>query len=91
VKSHPNFLLIVLIAPFVSWSAWRPHDRLTWWLEVIPVFLAFIALFIAQFRKDWRFSNLAMVLIALHMVVLLVGGHYTYALVPLGSSVSEWF
>jgi putative membrane protein len=89
MKPHPNFLLLGAIAPVIAWSAWRPHDRITWWLEVVPVFFAFIALFIAQAKTGWRFSNLAMVLIALHMIVLLVGGHYTYARVPVGAWVSE--
>ena len=85
---HPNILLLALVAPVVAWSAWNPHDRITWWLEVVPVFLGFAALFIGQ-AKGWRFSNLAMVLIGFHMVVLLVGGHYTYALVPAGDWVSQ--
>jgi putative membrane protein len=84
VKTHPNFLLLAAITPVIAWSAWCPYDRLTWWLEVTPVFLGCIALFIAQAKTGWRFSNLAMVLIALHMIVLLVGGHYTYARVPAG-------
>jgi putative membrane protein len=85
---QPNFLLLALIAPVFAWSAWFPFDRLTWWLEVAPVIFGFFALFIAQ-GKGWRFSNLAMLLIALHMIVLLVGGHYTYALVPPGDWVGD--
>lgn len=88
VKTHPNFLLLAAIAPITAWSAWQPFDRLTWWLEVLPVFLAFGALFIAQARSGWRFSNFALWLIGFHMGLLLVGGHYTYARVPLGDWVS---
>jgi putative membrane protein len=88
LKSYQNLLLATIIAPVVAWSAWNPFDRLTWWLEVMPVFMAFVALFIAQ-ANHWRFSNLSIFLIGLHMIVLLVGGHYTYALVPLGDRVSE--
>lgn len=91
MKTHPDILLLAVIAPLIAWSAWQPYDRLTWWLEVIPVFLGFAALFIAQMKSGWRFSNLAMVLIALHMIVLLVGGHYTYARVPLGDWVGDLF
>ncbi len=87
-KLHPNILLLAAIAPVFAWSAWRPYDRLTWWLEVTPALLAFVALFIAQ-RKGWRFSSLVMWLIGLHMLVLLVGGHYTYARVPLGDWVES--
>lgn len=71
--------------PVLIWSGWHPYDRTTWWLEVAPVFMAFIAIFLAQ-AKGWWFSNFALVLIGLHMIVLMIGGHYTYALVPIG----EW-
>jgi putative membrane protein len=91
VKPHPNQLLLGIITPVIAWSALHPHDRLTWWLEVAPVFMAFIALFIAQVKTGWRFSNLAMALIGLHMIVLLVGGHYTYARVPAGFWASDLF
>jgi putative membrane protein len=88
VKTHPNILLLAAVAPVVAWSAWRPYDRLTWWMEVMPVFLGLIALFIAG-RNGWRFSGFVLVWIALHMVVLVIGGHYTYARVPAGDWVSE--
>jgi putative membrane protein len=88
MKAHPNVILLILIVPIMAWSAWEPYDRLTWWLEVSPVFAGFIALFIAQ-AKNWRFSNLSMVLIALHMILLIVGGHYTYARVPIGDWAKE--
>ena len=89
MKTHPNFLLLCGILPALVWSAIEPFDRLTWWLEVAPVFIGFAALFIAQ-AKDWRFSTLALWLIALHMLVLIVGGHYTYARVPIGDWFSAW-
>lgn len=83
MKTHPNFSLLCGILPAFVWSAFEPFDRLTWWLEVAPVLIGFAALFIAQ-SKGWRFSNLALWLTALHMLVLIVGGHYTYARVPAG-------
>jgi putative membrane protein len=56
----------------------------------MPVFLGFAALFVAQGKSRWRFSGLAIGLIALHMIVLTVGGHYTYARVPIGDWVGGW-
>ena len=91
MKTHPNFILLALIGPLMAWSAYLPFDRLTWWLEVIPVFVGFAALFIAQARSGWRFTRLVMVLIGLHMAVLIIGGHYTYARVPFGNWVAEYF
>lgn len=89
MKTHPNILLLAAIAPVLAWSAWKPYDRLTWWLETAPVFLGFAALFIAQSR-GWRFTGLVTLLIGLHMALLAVGGHYTYARVPAGNWVSDW-
>lgn len=86
----PNLLLLTIIAPVLAWSAWQPYDRLTWWLETAPVMLGFIALFVAA-AKGWRFSTLALVLIGIHMVILCVGGKYTYARVPAGLWVSDVF
>ena len=90
MKTHPNLILLAAMLPVLIWSGINPYDRTTWWLEVGPVFIGFIALFIAQ-AKGWRLSNFAIVLIALHMIILIVGGHYTYALVPLGDWAKEAF
>ncbi|QTN34423.1 DUF2238 domain-containing protein [Akkermansiaceae bacterium] len=76
--------------PVLAWSGWQPFDTLTWWLEVAPVFVGFIVIFIAQ-AMGWRLSNFALVLVGLHMVVLTVGGHYTYALVPIGDWAKDSF
>jgi putative membrane protein len=90
MKARPNALLLCAMLPILAWSGWEPYDRITWWLEVCPVFIGFIALFIAQ-AKGWRLSNLALILVGIHMAVLAVGGHYTYALVPAGDWAKEAF
>ena len=64
----------------LAWSAVRPTDPFTWWLEVAPALIGYAALLAV--RKRWRFSALTSVVILLHMIVLMVGGHYTYAEVP---------
>ena len=63
------------------WSGWRPYDRFTWWLETSPA-LAGIVILLATYRR-FPLTNLCYTLIALHMCVLCLGGHYTYARVPL--------
>jgi putative membrane protein len=77
--SHLALLLSVLVV--LIWSAVEPHDRLTWWLEVFPALAALVILF-ATYRR-FEFTTLIYALIALHMCLLFVGGHYTYARVPL--------
>lgn len=73
--------LLVFIS-FLAWSAWAPADRVTWWMEVIP---AIVGLSILLFtRKRFPLTDLVYVLILIHAIILMVGGHYTYAEVPLG-------
>jgi len=71
------------------WSAWQPHDYPTWWLEVLPAIIALIVLFLT--RQRFPLTPLAYWLILLHSIILMVGGHYTYAEVPLGDWLSSWF
>jgi putative membrane protein len=78
-RSH--LALLAAVAAVIFWSAWGPHDRFTWWLEVTPGLVGLVIL-IATYRR-FRFTTLCYTLIALHICVLCVGGHYTYARVPL--------
>ena len=78
------FLLAVVTAVLV-WSGIAPNDRLTWFMEIIWV-LAAIPLMIATDRR-FPLTRLLLWLIAIHMVILIYGGKYTYALTPLG----DWF
>ena len=72
-------LLLATMLVFV-WSGWRPYERLTWWLETAPG-IAGAILLIATYSR-FRFTTLVYTLIALHIMLLCVGGHYTYARVP---------
>jgi len=73
-------LLIIYISVFI-WSAVRPVDRFTWALEVAPGVVALVLL--AATWRRFRFTPLSYGLILVHCVILFVGGHYTYAEVPL--------
>lgn len=65
-------------------SGLHPYDRATWWMEVLPVLIVYPILW-ATYRRA-PLTTLLYVLIALHAAVLMLGGAYTYARVPLG----EW-
>jgi putative membrane protein len=82
----PLALLAAAGVVFV-WSAIAPHDRLTWFLEIAPLVVAVPLLWLTWRR--FPLTPLVYVLIALHAVILMVGGHYTYAEVPLGFWVQE--
>ena len=71
---------IVVIALVLSGIA--PKDRLTWWMEVLPAMIALAVLFAT--RRSYPLTTLLYVLITLHCLVLIYGGAYTYAHVPLG-------
>ena len=70
------------------WSAWQPHDYPTWSLEVAPALAAVVIL--ALTRKRFPLTPLAYWLILFHALILMIGGHYTYAEVPIGDWVQEW-
>jgi putative membrane protein len=76
-----NFWLwsLVFLAIFI-FSAINPIDRYTWLLEVLPAVVG--ALLLLYFRKSWPMTGLLYVLILIHCVILMIGGHYTYAEVP---------
>ena len=64
-------------------------DRMTWVMENAPVWIGIVAWLWT--RKNFQLSRLCLVLFTLHAIILMVGGHYTYAKVPLGDWVKDWF
>jgi putative membrane protein len=81
-RISPLHLGLLLVAAIVFvWSAWRPYDRATWWLEVSPAVIGAVILISTYSR--FRFTTLVYTMVMLHMILLFVGGHYTYARVPL--------
>ena len=91
-RSRPSryelLLLAVVLSVFV-WSAISPHDRFTWVLEVFPVLIG-LPLLVWVYPR-FRFTPLVTTLIALHAIILMVGGKYTYAEVPLGFWMARTF
>lgn len=81
--------LLAGVLAVLVWSAIAPNDRLTWFMEVIWV-LAAIPLLLAT-RQRFPLTRLLLWLIALHCVILVYGGKYTYALTPLGDWAREAF
>lgn len=81
-------LLCVLALVFI-WSAIRPHDYFTWFLEVFPVIIV-LPILIFSYQK-FPLTHLLYFLILLHAIILMVGGHYTYAEVPLFNWLRDTF
>lgn len=81
--------LTLCVAAALLVSAVEPYDRLTWFMEVAPVLIAFPLLWAVHGR--FPLTPLLYWLIALHALVLIYGGSYTYARVPLGFWLQDWF
>ena len=71
------------------WSAINPKDQFTWFLEVAPAVIGLILMALSY--KKFPLTPLLYTLILIHMVILMVGGHYTYAEVPLFDTIKELF
>ncbi len=65
----------------LAWSAIHPHDYFTWFLEVAPALIGLAVL--AATRNSFELTPISYWLILIHSIILMVGGHYTYAEVPL--------
>ena len=81
-SAREAWMLIAGVAAVLIWSAIAPNDRLTWFMEVIWVLAAFPLLLLTHRR--FPLTRLLYWLIAIHCIILIYGGKYTYALTPLG-------
>jgi len=88
-KQHYPILFSICTAVLLLISFIMALDKDIWVLEVAPILLGFPFLFFTY--KYFRFTTLVYVLLLLHFLILCVGGIYTYAEVPLGFSMQEWF
>ncbi len=83
------YILLVLFFLGLLISAISPHDYFTWALEVFPAVIGVLVLLFTF--KSFRFTTLAYVFILIHCYVLFIGGHYTYAQVPLFNWLRDAF
>jgi len=89
VYRHFYMVLLSILGAVFVWSAINSADRLTWVLEVAPVVIALPLLFFTY--RSFVFTPLVYALILIHALILLVGGHYTYAEVPLFNWVRDTY
>lgn len=81
MKSYPGSLLFIVALALVL-SGVNPYDRTTWWLEIFPILIA--APLVVVTARRFPLTPLTYTLLALHALILMVGGHYSYARVPIG-------
>lgn len=78
-----------IFIPIFLWSFLFPKDYFIWFLEILPVFIALIIMVLTY--KKFPLTPLLYLLILIHMIILMVGAHYTYAEVPLFEWIKEFF
>ncbi len=88
-REHVPVVLLVLALAALGASAIEPTDRLTWWLEVSPVMVG-VAIVVPTARR-FPLSHLLYTCLLVHAIILVVGGHYTYAQVPAGLWLQDLF
>ncbi len=84
----PALLLTIVLAALLA-SGVSPYDRGVWWAEVMPVLIA-VPILVASARR-FPLTPLTYGLIAFFSLILILGGAYTYARVPIGFVVQDWF
>jgi putative membrane protein len=83
------WLLLGMTLLVLAVTGYEPYDLTTWFLEVFPVLFAIPLL--ALTRTGFPLTRLLYWLIFVHALILMLGGHYTYARVPLGFWIQDWF
>jgi len=73
---------------FLVWSGFRPYDRLTWFMQVLPVIVALPLMWAT--RRRFPLTDILFACIFVHCCVLMLGGAYTYARVPMGFALQDW-
>ena len=85
-----RLFLLVIVLLFWLWSVINVQDTyLTWFLETVPVMIVLPILLLTYQR--FPLTNLTYTIIAIHAMILMYGGHYSYAKAPLGFWMEQWF
>src|SRR6058998_1632499 len=87
--TRTNTALLIALGVVFVWSLIRPHDYFTWFLEVFPAIIGFVIL--AATWRRFPLTPLLYTLLMIHAAILMIGGHYTYAEVPLGYWMQDVF
>ncbi|WP_321393461.1 DUF2238 domain-containing protein [uncultured Desulfuromusa sp.] len=87
-KKLPLFLLIIVLLA-LGVSLYQPYDQLTWFLETVPVMIGVVLILLLW--RNFPLTPLLCCFLCLHALILILGGHYTYARVPLGFWLQDLF
>jgi len=83
-----HIVMLFILAVCLFFSGIHPFDRTTWMLEIFPILIALPILFLTY--NNFRLTQLLYFFIFIHMLILILGGAYSYARVPLGFAIQDW-
>ena len=83
-----HIVMLFILAICLVISGIHPFDRTTWILEIFPILIALPILFFTY--NNFRLTQLLYFFIFIHMLILVLGGAYSYARVPLGFAIQDW-
>jgi len=87
---HYHFTLFIIVLAFCIWSGIGLQDTsFTWILEIFQIIIALPIILFTY--KRFTLTSLAYTIVAIHAIILMLGGHYSYAKVPLGFWMEDWF
>lgn len=92
MKNNPPLehkILLSVYAIVLFWSVIQPKDLFTWILEVLPAMIGLVVIIVTY--NKFRLTTLVYILICIHSIILMIGGHYTYAEMPLFSWLRDEF
>ncbi len=89
LRQYLPLILLVVVLTALGVSVYRPHDLMTWFLETLPVMIG-VVLILFTWRR-FPLTMLLCTLLCVHALILILGGHYTYARVPLGFWLQDLF
>lgn len=84
-----KYIWVITFLLTLIWSGTQPKDYTIWLLEVSPALIALAVL--VKYHRSFPLTTLSYTLILMHSIVLMIGGHYTYAEVPLFDTLKEIF
>ncbi len=87
ISAKNKSIWLTIYLTVLIWSAINPKDQFTWLLEVAPALVALVILALTQ--RSYPLTRVTYVFILIHCIILMVGGHYTYAEVPLFDYIKE--
>ncbi len=82
-------LLLFIVLSFLIWSLIKPNDYTVWLLEIFPALIGISLLAVTYTR--FEFTTMVYIFVAIHSIILIIGGHYTYAENPLFNWIRDYF